>query len=182
MDVHRTEDRSAWGPDDDQVQMSERGSPALALLLVAALAPAANAAPAGCRDAIVAASARFTQATVKALAACARRHVAACDSDPRTVAARRQCERSARQDGRASSAAAATARAARPTTSRWRPSAGARASVRTSTGVTATGSSLTRRRRDVPGLHRTRRGTRPGRGDDGPASRRAPLSRGARRP
>ena len=67
--------------------MSERGSPALALLLVAALAPAANAAPAGCRDAIVAASARFTQATVKALAACARRHVAACDSDPRTVAA-----------------------------------------------------------------------------------------------
>jgi len=67
--------------------MSERGSPALALLLVAALAPAANATPAGCRDAIVTASARFTQATVKALAACARRHVAACDSDPRTVAA-----------------------------------------------------------------------------------------------
>jgi hypothetical protein len=57
------------------------------VLAVAALPAAAWGAAPGCRDAIVAASARYTQATVKAVAACARRHVAACDGDARTVAA-----------------------------------------------------------------------------------------------
>ena len=78
---------------------------------------------------------------MKALAACARRHVAACDTDPRTVAAVARAARPARGDGGASSAAAATARAARPTTSRSPPSAGARASARTSIAATATASS-----------------------------------------
>jgi hypothetical protein len=56
------------------------------LLCFAVPAPAARATSAGCRDAIAAGAARAVQATVKALAACARRQVA-CDGDPRTVAA-----------------------------------------------------------------------------------------------
>jgi len=46
------------------------------------------ASPDDCRDGIVAAGARYAQATVKAVAACVRRHVGDCASEPRTVAKR----------------------------------------------------------------------------------------------
>ena len=59
----------------------------LALLVLALPAPAALAATPMCRDAIAAAAARYTQATVKAVAACARRQVEGCDTDARTVSA-----------------------------------------------------------------------------------------------
>jgi hypothetical protein len=58
----------------------------LTLLVVAILASEAGATPGACQDAISAAAARYTQAVVKAVAACERRHVGNCDTDTQTVA------------------------------------------------------------------------------------------------
>jgi len=59
----------------------------LGILVVELLASRAGATPAVCRDAVIAASARYTQAATKALASCRRRRVADCDADTRTVSA-----------------------------------------------------------------------------------------------
>jgi hypothetical protein len=57
------------------------------MLLAELLASRARATPALCRDAIIAASARYTQSAVKALASCRRRGVNDCAADPRTASA-----------------------------------------------------------------------------------------------
>lgn len=57
----------------------------LGILVVELLASRAGATPAVCRDAVIAASARYTQSATKALASCRRRRVADCDADTRTV-------------------------------------------------------------------------------------------------
>src|SRR5215471_14956985 len=57
------------------------------LLVAGSIATPARATPEACRDAIVAAGARYTQAAVKALASCRRHHVEDCAGDARTVSA-----------------------------------------------------------------------------------------------
>jgi len=64
-----------------------RARAVLGILVVELLASRAGATPAVCRDAVIAASARYTQAATKALASCRRRRVADCDADTRTVSA-----------------------------------------------------------------------------------------------
>src|SRR5215468_7983029 len=59
----------------------------LSFLVVGLLASRAGATPAACRDAVVAEAARYTQATVKAIVACARKQAGDCDTDARTVSA-----------------------------------------------------------------------------------------------
>jgi hypothetical protein len=61
----------------------------LLLILLVAGVPIcrAQAAPLACRDAIIAAGARYSQATVKALTACRRRGGADCETDARTASA-----------------------------------------------------------------------------------------------
>jgi hypothetical protein len=62
-----------------------RAALALIAVWVGTAAPALATATA-CRDAIVAAAARYTQATTKAVASCQQHHVADCDGDVRTAA------------------------------------------------------------------------------------------------
>ena len=57
------------------------------LLVAGVLSSHAWAAPGTCRDVIVAAGARYTQAAVKALASCRRRRVEDCAADARTTSA-----------------------------------------------------------------------------------------------
>lgn len=64
-----------------------RARAVLGTLVVELLASRAGATPAVCRDAVIAASARYTQSATKALASCRRRRVADCDADTRTVSA-----------------------------------------------------------------------------------------------
>jgi hypothetical protein len=64
-----------------------RARAVLGILVVELLASRAGATPAVCRDAVIAASARYTQSAKKALASCRRRRVADCDADTRTVSA-----------------------------------------------------------------------------------------------
>src|SRR5260221_2047223 len=59
---------------------------AIALLGVALAASRVGAAPAGCRDAVVTAAARYTRTTIKAVSACQKRHVPDCSADVRTAA------------------------------------------------------------------------------------------------
>jgi hypothetical protein len=58
----------------------------IALLAVALAASRVGAAPAVCRDAVVTAAARYTRATIKAVAGCQHRHVVDCSADARTTA------------------------------------------------------------------------------------------------
>src|SRR5262245_52038273 len=60
---------------------------ALAAVIIALVAPAASAAPATCRSALVLGASRQAQAVSKALAGCAKRGVADCASDGRTATA-----------------------------------------------------------------------------------------------
>src|SRR5262249_13252991 len=60
---------------------------ALAAVVIALLAPAASAAPAACRSALVLGASRQAQAVGKALAGCVKRGVADCASDGRTATA-----------------------------------------------------------------------------------------------
>ena len=62
-----------------------RARAVLGILVVELLASRAGATPAVCRDAVIAASARYTQSATKALASCRRRRLADCDADTRTV-------------------------------------------------------------------------------------------------
>jgi hypothetical protein len=56
------------------------------LIVSIATATRVQASPDACRDAIVAAAARYTQATWKVLGSCQQHHVADCDGDARTAA------------------------------------------------------------------------------------------------
>ena len=60
---------------------------AIALLLVAAAASPVAATPNACSDAVVGAAGRYVRATIKAVAACQKRHVPDCSADVRTTAA-----------------------------------------------------------------------------------------------